>query len=419
MINQGKVGFVSFRFAGTDGVTLETLKWVEIFTRNNWLCYFLCGESDMPAKHSYIVPELHFTHPEIEEISKECFNAQVRSQKLTDKIHDMRRLIKSHIHAFIKKYDINLLVLQNVLAIPMNVPFSMALVEVIAETQIKTIAHHHDFFWERERFSVNCIQDILSGCFPPNLSSVVHVVINSLAQQQLGYRTGLSSVVVPNVMEFERPAQGKDEYNSTFRSDIGLDDDQHFILQPTRIVQRKGIEHAIELTRRLNKKSVLVISHEAGDEGGEYKQRLIEYAKLLHVELYMVADKISDQRGIDAQGNKVYTLGDCYAHADIVTYPSLIEGFGNAFLEAVYFQRPIIVNLYPVYVSDIKPKGFSCIEFNSFVSSDTVAQVRKLLKDPRKKEEMAQKNLELAVRHYSFGLLNTRIKEILEFFYGK
>jgi hypothetical protein len=34
--------------------------------------------------------------------------------------------------------------------------------------------------------------------------------------------------------------------------EIGLRDDDVFMLQPTRVVMRKGIEHAIELVRRLD-----------------------------------------------------------------------------------------------------------------------------------------------------------------------
>ena len=42
------------------------------------------------------------------------------------------------------------------------------------------------------------------------------------------------------------------------------------LLQPTRVVQRKGIEHAIELVHRLQRKAKLVISHASGDEGHDY-----------------------------------------------------------------------------------------------------------------------------------------------------
>ena len=64
-------------------------------------------------------------------------------------------LRKERIQTFISQFHIDLLIAQNVLTIPLNIPLGIALTEIIAETQIPTIAHHHDFYWERPRFSVN------------------------------------------------------------------------------------------------------------------------------------------------------------------------------------------------------------------------------------------------------------------------
>ena len=52
----------------------------------------------------------------------------------------------------------------------------------------------------------------------------------------------------------------------------------------------------------------------------------------------------------------------------MVTYPSLYEGFGNAFLEAVYFHKPILVNRYSVYIVDIEPKGFEVVAMDGFLT---------------------------------------------------
>ena len=62
--------------------------------------------------------------------------------------------------------------------------------EVIAETGIPAIAHHHDFAWERERFTVTSGADYLAAAFPPTLPSLVHVVINTMQQKELAGRYG-------------------------------------------------------------------------------------------------------------------------------------------------------------------------------------------------------------------------------------
>ncbi len=74
-----------------------------------------------------------------------------------------------------------------------------------------------------------------------------------MAQKEMARRCSRSASIIPNVFDFETPPPGLDDYNRDLRREIGLAADDWLILQPTRVVQRKGIEHAIELVRRLNK----------------------------------------------------------------------------------------------------------------------------------------------------------------------
>ena len=41
------------------------------------------------------------------------------------------------------------------------------LTELIAEQDLCTIAHHHDFAWERQRFATHRADDYLAAAFPP------------------------------------------------------------------------------------------------------------------------------------------------------------------------------------------------------------------------------------------------------------
>jgi hypothetical protein len=78
---------------------------------------------------------------------------------------------------------------------------------------------------------------------------------------------------------------------------------------------------------------------------------------MMGVDTRFVAQIINEKRGQTEDGRKIYTLEDIYPYADLVTYPSNFEGFGNAFLEAVFFRKPIVVNTYSIYQMDIQPKG--------------------------------------------------------------
>ncbi len=412
------VGFISFRFAGTDGVSLETQKWADVLEANSCRCFYLGGELETPPERSMLVEELHFQHHEIRSIYEDCFSYSERPRELTGRLHRYREIIKTRIYDFIEKFDIDLLIPQNAITIPLNIPLGMALTEVIAETKMPTIAHHHDFFWERKRFLRNCIWDIINASYPPHLPSISHVCINTSGQNQLALRTGISSTLIPNVMKFEEPPRGKDDYNADVREALGVADDELLVLQPTRVVQRKGIEHAIELVARMERKAVLVISHASGDEGYEYQQRVMEFADLLKIRAVFESDIIGDRRGTTDDGRKVYNLQDVYPYADLVTYPSLIEGFGNAFLEAIYFKKPIVVNNYSIYSHDIKPLGFDVIEMDNFISAETVRETQDLLSDPKRVEEMVEHNYALGCRYFSYHILENKLWYLVQSFWG-
>jgi glycosyltransferase involved in cell wall biosynthesis len=211
-------------------------------------------------------------------------------------------------------------------------------------------------------------------------------------------------------MDFENPPPPPDAYSHNVRQDLGLEDDELFVLQPTRVVKRKGIEHAIELVRRLGMKAKLVVSHDAGDEGFDYQERLKEYAEFLKVNLVFASDVINERRGRTGDGRKIYTLDDVYPYADLVTYPSTFEGFGNAFLEAIYFRKPVVVNTYSIYTKDIKPKGFSVVELNGYVTQDAIEQTKQILTDLKRRQEMVDLNYELGKQYYSYDILRRRLE---------
>ena len=316
------------------------------------------------------------------------------------------------------RFDLNILIVENAMAIPMNIPLGLALTELVAETSIPTIGHHHDFAWERPRFSVGAADDYLSAAFPATLSSMIHVVINSHAQSQLALRTGASSIVVPNVMDFDSPPPEADGYADDLKNLLNISPDNFLLLQPTRVVPRKRIEMAIGLTKRLDMPATLLISHDSGDEGQEYEDFLREFIKNFNGVKEQAGNHFALERSADEHGNKIYGLGDAYLASEMVTYPSTIEGFGNAFLEAIYFRRPIVMSTYDIYRIDIQPKGFNVVEFHDYVSVETVKKTRKLLLDPQLSAEMCDLNYRIARKHYSFTNLEKYLQVLINISVG-
>lgn len=415
-----RIGFVSTRFYGTDGVTLEAKKWAHILEGMGHKCFWLGGLLDTSLDVSHEVPLAYFSHPQVAALQAKLFGAHTRSRATTDEIHAIKEKLKDDLYLFIERFKIEVLIPQNILAIPMHVPLGLAMTEVIAETGLPTIAHHHDFAWERERFVLSAVNDCLRAAFPGALPGVEHVVINSMAQKEMARRCSRSAAVIPNVLDFETPAPGLDNYNRDLRQEIGLADDDWLILQPTRVVARKGIEHAIELVRRLkDPRAKLVISHPAGDEGSAYMQMLNDRIEDAKIDVRFIADRVGETRGRTADGRKTYTLFDVYPHADLVTYPSYYEGFGNAFLEAVYFGKPLLVNSYTVFARDIEPLGFKTIEMSQLVTREVVDQARLVLENRSLRDEWAKTNYDLCLKYFSYAVARRKLAARLANLFGE
>ena len=317
---------------------------------------------------------------------------------------------------FVRSNHLDLIIVENALTIPMNLPLGITLTGLIAELGLNTIAHHHDFFWERQRYQSNAILDLLDTAFPAKLPSIQHVTINSIAQNRLKDRRGIDSLVIPNVHDFATPPPPMDDYSRDFREALGLSADDLFILQPTRVIQRKGIELAIELVHRLDMPNKhLYITHRATDEGVEYWRWLKREAGVMKVDLKLIDHLIGTERA-KSQGHKIYSLWDAYPHADLVTYPSIYEGFGNALLESIYFHRLTVVNRYPVYNADIGPLGFEFIELDGFVDEQAVDKSKELLHAPDVVKEMTTKNYALAQEYFSLEVLEKKLGEIIKSF---
>jgi glycosyltransferase involved in cell wall biosynthesis len=413
-----RIGFIATRLSGTDGVTLEVEKWAKVLGRMGHQIFFCAGELNGYAREGTLIPKLHFAERSIFELSQRAFGEKAENDghKLADQIYEQADGLRTPIRKFIRDNDLDLIVVQNALTIPMNLPLGVCLTGLIAELGINTIAHHHDFFWERNRYQTNAILDLLDTSFPAKLPTIQHITINSIAQARLKARRHIDSIVIPNVFDFSTHPVELDDYNRDFRSALNIAAQDVFVLQPTRVIQRKGIEMSIELVQRLNlPNSRLFISHEAGDEGTAYWHWLQREAHVMGVDVELISHLIGPERS-NYRGHKIYSLWDAYANADLITFPSLYEGFGNALLETVFYKRLAVVNRYPVYNADIKPLGFRFIELDGFVDPGAVEQVKALINKPDEVRDMVETNFQLGDKYFSFIVLEEKLREVINNF---
>lgn len=448
------IGFVHNKLGKTDGVSLEVDKWKEVLKDLGHNVFYCAGNDD--RDDIFVIPQLSFENPLTNKI---LHNSTVKFEDYKDEnilekdIFKHANTIKEQLNHFIKYHDIDILIPNNLLSVGYNIPAMIALYEIIKEEKIPTINHNHDFYFEDsgEVHPTNdLVLNLLDKYSAPDFPWVKNLVINKLAQKELKQRTGIEAKIVPNVFDFTQNVWKKDEYNEDFRKKIGLNPNDLMFLQATRILDRKGVETAIEVIAELEKeknrekllgklyngkefkaesKIVLVCSGYVEEFGitGSYYNNLRKKAKELQVNLKFVGERVDHSRRREGD-KKIYSLWDSYVEADFVTYPSLWEGWGNQLIEAIFAKKPVVIFEYPVYKSDLKEMGFDLVSLGDEIEGydkrgfvelpdkaieNSVDEIIKLLKNNKKRKEVIQKNYEIAESNYSFEVLTDIIKEII------
>ncbi len=451
------IALCHFRAGEPDGVSLEMEKWKLALEKQEHHVHILAGSLGVLSE-GYIIPELQYIHPINLKIAKNAYAPLCDFNNETtfrETIFELAEIIKLKLVKFITKNKIDVLAPNNFWSIGGGFPAAIAIHDAVKETGIKCIPHHHDFYWEscRSTFrSCDTIIELLDKYFPPTdipQNQIKHVVINKISHRELKQYKNLDSTVVPNVFDFEAPLWKIDDYNSDFRAAIGLKKNDILVLQATRIVTRKAIEMAIEFVGELctepnlktlykhklyngqtfDKNSRIVYVLAGKQEADEkYLNLLKQKAKSCNVEISFIGDIVEHSR-IVKNGKKCYSLWDTYVHADIVTYTSIQEGWGNQFLETMFAKLPILIYEYPVFETDIKPRGFDIISLGNSHKTDkdnlVYVQTEKtkkaaqhaveMLIDSNKRKKTVEYNFNTCKKHFSYNTLNKILKELFRF----
>ena len=409
-----RIGIASTRLAGVDGVTFEVAKWEEVLERMGHEVRLIAGDVDALRPHARLVPAMHFTYPPAARVTAAAFDEESDANAVRSEIDRLADQLVPVVEAWMETHGIRVLIVENAWAIPMHLPLAVALRRAVQGTGVAAIGHHHDYWWERDRFAGCIVPDILDEAFPPNLPGITHASINSLAARELRRRRGIASSVIPNVFDFSRGRpRPHPAVRRRMRDELGMGARGLLVVQPTRVVPRKGIELAIDLVARLgDRHAVLLITSPAGDEGLEYLVEMERLAKSRGVDLRYAADRFAP----DHEGRPLrpaHSLHDAYLAADLITYPSLYEGYGNALVEAIYYGKPLVVNRYSVYRSDIAPLGFDLIEIDGEITAETVRDVKRAVSDRAHQARIARRNFDIAREHLSYEVLQRRLARFI------
>jgi len=437
-----RIGIVSGKLGDVDGVSLEVDKWIDILKKLGHTVFTLAGRykdplKSIPPSHQLTVEKMRFDSPAqayYESVVFPYLNrnhsrlSQDRKREILERMDTEGKEIATAVFDLIKEQEIDVLLAENTNAMPMTLLGGLAVYEIATTMEVATIFHHHDFWWERSRFSHNHIESLLNRIMPPVNLRLEHVVLSSYAQHILRSLKRIQPHVVPNCEDFGHPPV-KDDYNADFRRDMGFDERDVLVIQPTRIVRRKRIEDSVRLLAALKKRYPAlgerlhyIISLYQGDEPDrDYVGIIREAADSVGLPVHLISDRVSSKRGTDPEGRKLYTNRDVLACADLVTYLPLWEGFGNALLEAVAAKVPVVTTTYLVYKTDIKPSGIRNIEIwdkydehgRLLIPESVLEEIQYVLTHPEERKRRVEENFELAGREFGLPVLKRKIAGLM------
>lgn len=385
------IAMLHFRVGATDGVSIEMDKWKTVLESLGHRIFYIAAEKNQTD--AIIINEMSIITDQHRKLFKNCYEEMIdysSVQALEKEIYYQATIIEKKLIDIIEEFRIDIIIPNNTSSLGLNLPTGIAIANTIDKTQIMVIYHHHDFYWERTRYNTPTapfINELLKIYFPFHNERTKHCVINEIAKDELLKRRNILATVIPNVLDFNGPSWRIDKYNQDLRAKLGISKNDIVFLQATRIEDRKAIELALDVIESIHQKKDQYIGRNLYSEQTFDRDSKIHFViaglNEIRVDKYEILKNKIDQMSFkthiihkmirserSSQPEKSYALWDVYTIADYVTYPSILEGWGNQFLEAVFAKKPMLIFEYPVYLSDIKKYGFKTVSLGEHYKID-------------------------------------------------
>lgn len=347
--------FVSYRLGGTDGVSIEAAKWMWALEALGFTTRRVAGELFGSQPDDLTVPWLALGAPH---------NAPAPDSVAFAAVLDAGELT----------------LVENVCSLPLNLRAARAVADSLGRSRSRVVLHHHDLPWQRPQTAG--VTDL-----PPRPDGALHVTINARSRDELADRGIPGAVEISNAFDIDAPAGRRVQT----RHDLGFDDDEIVVLQPARAIPRKNVPAALHFVEAL---SALVAPQTVrfwltgpAEDGYDH-----------------VLDDLLGAARVPVTLGLGPSPADAYAAADVVVFPSTVEGFGNPVIESIVARRPLVVGHYPV-LDEILAHGFEVFGL------DEPESMAKWLADPD--PAVLDRNLARARVHYALSDLPARIDRAL------
>jgi glycosyltransferase involved in cell wall biosynthesis len=233
------------------------------------------------------------------------------------------------------------------------------------------------------------------------LADRVTAISNYLIERAV--RNGVSRervYLVPNGVDLQRFKRQKANFRETdqnLRSELRLEFGDKILITTSRLVKKNAVGDIIEALRYLPKNVKLLVLG-AG---------LLEKNLKSRVRSYDLRDRVKFIGQVDHEEIPKYL-----AVADIFVRPSLSEGMGSSFIEAMAAAVPVVgtkVGGIPDFLKDGETGLFVRVDD----PKDLASKIKRLLENRALREEIVKNSLKLVEENYSWDNIAKKLKKII------
>ncbi len=410
-ITPSRIGFVATHLNGIDHVSRESAFWQNALTEMGHECFFFTGESAQPEERTVIVPEADFRSKDIDQLNQELYAEGKRSSKISGTIQALRFHIKQHLHQFIQTFDINLLIVENALSYPVNLPLGLALTEVVAETGITCFARHHDFSWEHPQYKDSPAKDYIHSGFPPHHPAIRHIVATRAHADELAMRVGIHAHVIPYVRDFKEVSSYDLDTAMEFRDDLGISGQTRLVLSTAALNPSNQLDIILAMISRMEQQHELLLTTPATVQEQDYLKFIAETAELLNCRVHFAGDRLvtlmSDGPGITP------ALGRFYQNAAFACAMGSTQATASQAVDAMCFSRPLVTTRYNPALIDHKRLGIRYFEIDNAPRAEQIRALEGELQASEPLEQLIDENHKLGLQHFSLEILETKLSDLV------
>lgn len=229
----------------------------------------------------------------------------------------------------------------------------------------------------------------------------IHSISNYLAQRawRFGYQGPIT--IIPNGVDIDKFTQSfSDQEKMELRNKLNIKEDEKIIITTSRLESKNGVRDLVKgfalLKNKLDSPLKLLILGE-----GSERVKIEEIIKDNNLEEFVILTGFVDQKEVPKY----------LATSDIFIRPSLSEGLGNSFLEAMAVGLPVIatpVGGIPDFLID-EVNGLFCQPGDPQSIADSLF---KMINDVQLSERVIRNGREMVVQEYNWELLSEKMRSL-------